>query len=271
MVEDQVLDKDKKFKFDMHNFDEEEYVDPYQEEEEPPPTFSEEDLEAAKAAAFAQGKQQGLDESKASRDQKIEQLLETISTQHTPFLEAENARERIYEIESVKLCYAVFKKLFPVYEEKHGEEELKRAISEILSKHQGKSKITIAVNPDATETIKEHIATISQDTIFDVTADESLDLMSCSLKWSDGGAVRHANKLAEEIFSSIEEALAAQGVSVHDTDNEESATEGENTEENIEQPTKEIPVESTEEAIEETPDAPVDIPEPEMEKKDDDG
>lgn len=222
MIEEQLLNKDKKFKFDMHNFDEEVYVDPNQEEEPPAPTFSEEELAAAKAEAFAQGKQEGITESKASIEQKISQLLENLTTQYRPFYDAENAREKIYEIESVKLCYAVCKKLFPLYEKKHGQEELKAAISQVLTKHQGQNKISITVNPDAQSAIEEHLNTISQDVEFEVNADPELDFMSCKLKWKDGGAVRHAKQQADEIFVYLEEALAAQGVSVHDGQAEES-------------------------------------------------
>lgn len=271
MIEEQLLNKDKKFKFDMHNFDEEVYVDPNQEEEPPAPTFSEEELAAAKAEAFAQGKQEGIAESKASRDQKIAELLETITTQYRPFYDAENAREKIYEIESVKLCYAAFKKLFPVYEKKHGQEELKAAISQVLARHQGQSKISITVNPDAQSAIEEHLNTISQDVEFEVSPDPELDFMSSKLKWKDGGALRHANQLADEIFAYLEEALAAQGVSVHDREEEESGAKDEQkAEESIETTEEAEPQETSEpekQAAEET--ETTTEPEPETEQHND--
>lgn len=205
----------KRFHFDMHNFDEE-YVDPNIEEEPPPPTFSEEELEAAKLQAFQAGKQEGLEESRKSREQEIARILQEIITQIPPLFQAESTRETTYELEAVKLTYAVFKKLFPVYEKAYGFAELTGIMGDILEKNKGQANIIVAVHPDAVEDVSKHIETINHDAQFQVQKDEDLEPMSCKLRWSDGGGVRYSGRLAKSIACAMEEALGGRGVNVQE-------------------------------------------------------
>ena len=68
-VEPKSLNKANKFLFDLNNFDmpepEEEVIEEEIDLEPPPPTFSEDDLEAAKAVAHATGRNEGIEEEKS--------------------------------------------------------------------------------------------------------------------------------------------------------------------------------------------------------------
>jgi len=200
----EVLDKkDKKFFFDLNIFDEDAEEEELEEDlPPPPPTFSEDELASAEKKAFQKGKQAGLQESAASREQFIAQLLEKISQEITPLAEAEIQREKRYEQEVVDLVQAIFEQLFPFYTEKIGFTELEQTISDILRRQEGQKHIQIYVHETALEGVKEHIETLKMTgkaINCEVIADPHISETGCRLAWSEGGAVKDPAALAESI------------------------------------------------------------------------
>ncbi len=210
-----------KFFFDMNVFDENGMEQRELDANKPPPSFGIEIVESAREEGFAKGKQTGLAESKASRDQHVTKILEKIAQDTVTIFDAENAREKIYEIESTKLAMAIFQKLFPVYNEKCGFEELKGTLGDILQKAAGQSEIAIDIHPDYASEVEKHLGNIpptaGTDTKVIVRENDSLGAGDCRLSWADGGAIRNSLEMADKIVVALEEALAAQGVNVHDS------------------------------------------------------
>ena len=135
------------------------------------------------------------------------------------FFAAELERERLYEQDSIKLCLQVFEKLFPVYNEKCGFEEMKAAMETILKRQEGQQKIVIHVAPDIAVRIEEHLQTLKKDEngpSLMVKPDPAMPPGACKLAWEDGGAARNPEILAGEIKSMIEQALAGSVSKGHD-------------------------------------------------------
>ncbi|GJL84349.1 MAG: flagellar assembly protein FliH [Micavibrio sp.] len=212
--------RSEKFFFDMNVFDENGMEQRELEENKPPPSFGIEIVESAREEGFKKGKQTGLAESKASRDQHVAKILEKIAQDTVTLFEAEDDREKIYEMESTRLTLAIFKKLFPLYSEKYGMEELKGVLTSILQKTAGQSEIVIDVHPDYASEVEKHIENISSTgettTKIAVRGNDSLSAGDCRLSWSDGGGVRNSLEQADKIVAALEEALAAEGGNVHD-------------------------------------------------------
>ena len=204
----------------MNVFDENGMEQRELESSAPPPSFGIEIVESAREEGFAKGKQAGLAEAQASRDQHIAKILETIARDTATLFDAESAREKIYEVESTRLALAIFKKLFPVYNEKCGFEELKEALTDILQKTAGESEIAIDVHSDCASEVENHlkeiVSTMGSDIKTIVRSKDSLGHTDCQLSWMDGGAVRNSLDQADKVVAALEEALAAQGVNVHD-------------------------------------------------------
>lgn len=221
-----------KFFFDMNVFDENGMELRELEANKPPPTFGIEIVETARQEGFSRGRATGLAESQASRDQHIAKILEKIAQDVVTIFDGENAREKIYEMESTRLTLAVFKRLFPVYNEKYGFAELKGALTNILEKAAGQSKIAIDVHPDYASEVEKHIKNLPSATGTEgeitVRGNDSLGLGDCRLSWPDGGAVRNSLDMADKIVAALEEALAARGGNVHDnTAKDEESASGE--------------------------------------------
>lgn len=196
---------DRKFFFDLHDFDAPE-VEP-EEAPPPPPTYSQEEIEAARLTAQEQGRQKGLSESAASREQKIAQLLQQISTQFATIFAAEQERESRYEEEVIALVLQSLDKLFPSLNERLGLYEMQQAIARVLKTASDQSEITIRVAPDFVADTEAVIAPIRNKEInppnFHIVPDDTLDAGDCRLQWRDGGAVRNAAHLAAAIHDTL--------------------------------------------------------------------
>ena len=77
-TKDKKTRKAEKFFFDVNHFDDD-FEEEIEEEEPPPPVFSEDELTAAKDAAYRRGRQEALAEAEASREKQIATLIGVIN------------------------------------------------------------------------------------------------------------------------------------------------------------------------------------------------
>ncbi len=211
-----------KFLFDLNNFDksQEEEIDVVEEEievEPPPPTFSEDELEAAKAIAHSRGASQGHAEEKEHRENHIAQSLNTISEKFSSVFADETYREKQYEEEALRLGLEIIDLLAPSLSTRLGEEALKAALSDVLKRQSQQSEIRIEVDPESTSEIDKYIENIWADKDhaprYKVVANSELDKGACHINWKDGGMVRNPQKTAQAIKEAIEALLVEQVIS----------------------------------------------------------
>lgn len=211
---------EEKFFFNMNNFDDDSIEDDgAQEEPPPPPIFNEAELEAAKKAAFEEGRAQAQQEAQDSRSQAVANALGQISNAAAQLFAAEDQREKLYEREAVALCLSVFQKLFPTFGEIHGFEEMKTQLERILQSHEGKGQISISVHPDYVEGIQAFMGKLAEKNeafAFQVSGDDTLANGCVRLSWNDGGALRDTHGMAQQIEDALQELLAGGPVKGHD-------------------------------------------------------
>ncbi len=200
----------KKYMFDLNNFDEPEIEEPEIDAPPPPPTFSEEELEQAKKEAFYKGKEEGIKESKESRDEYISKILEEIKIQFEELRKSEQERNAIFEKEAVSLCNTILSHSFSYLESLYGLQETMHIIEKVLSSHLEEGPITIDVCPDEKDDIEEKIKAFSQimPEHYIVNPSPNISAGACKISWKNGGAVRNPTKMAEEIQKKLEETLA---------------------------------------------------------------
>lgn len=238
---------EEKFFFDMNFFEGDELTSKKteEEEEEPPaPTFSEEELDSAKATSFQEGKAEGLREAAESREQFIAAIMERISQSTSVLFEAEIEREKRFEQESVQLSLKIFQQIFPYYQEKYGFDELKQAMSDTISQQEGQSAIIVEVHSDYVTDIdsflQESASQISASPCsFEVQGQDSFSKDQFKLSWKDGGAVRDIDTLATKIHDIVQNVLLSSGAELCENnaqDAEEPDTQNEPEEAAIEQP-----------------------------------
>lgn len=201
----------KKFLFDLNSFDEPEVIDPA----DLIPTFSEEQVEAARAEGFAEGKSEGTRLAVQSREQLTANTLRAISESFTMLFAAEYDREQVYEEESVRLTLKTLRKLFPVLNKRFGQDEIKDVILSILQTGARRAAITIEVSPDDAQSIEAMLAGHWTDAEsaprYRVLAQSNLNPGQCRLSWEDGGAVRDAEALADKVAHALADLLGPEG------------------------------------------------------------
>lgn len=178
----------------------------------PPPVFSLEELGMARDESFSQGRLTGLEEAAASREQYIATQIETLAHDLKGILLAERMRERTFEKEVIGLCEAIFAKVFPELNRRHGLGEVTQIIrAAILAQDQ--SKLTIDVPEGETAEIEAHLAKASGYDPERITLRESSDLErgSCRISWQNGGALRDHARIAAQIAAELA-ATAQQGL-----------------------------------------------------------
>lgn len=241
MAEQKILEKDKKFYFDLHNFDE-----PYtgeEDTEEQVPTFSEEELEAAKNSAYAEGKRDGLKEAADSREQHIAQTLARIAQSFTSLFSAESYRERQYEEESLSLLRTAINRLLPNMNKRLGSDELKQIIEKTLKGQSGLSEIMVHVHPDEVTDIQALLERNwpegTNAPSYSVLGETAFETGQCSITWADGGMVRDPNALIEAMARQVNGLIDRKtGVSEPENNaiNKEGSAESSDIIENEEEP-----------------------------------
>lgn len=204
--------KASKFLFDVNNFDEPEGPDP--DAPPPPPVFSLEDMDAEKLQAHEHGRKAGLAEAEASRERFVTGLLQALSETLANLFETEKRRNAQYEAESVLLTRAVFEKLFPALNERHGLDEVQTVIASVLENHRHQQEIVIEVNSEFLPDIKAIAENLRMRMHgagnIQVVDNDRLQRGDCRMSWNDGGAERNATALAAEIRKKLDEALAGR-------------------------------------------------------------
>lgn len=220
-IMDMATKPGEKFLFDIHLFEAEGSTpeESAPEIDPPPVVFSEAELEAAKAQAFAEGRRQAELEAAESRARHLAAVMEALARDTSALFAQEHLRENLYEREAVDLTLRIFEKLFPAYSRSYGFDELKAFILTVLEQHNGRKKIEIFVEPDlveGVETFMHSLAARYSGLGFTVAADAGLTEGACKIRWEDGGAVRDSQAIAGEIHNLLREALAGNGTKGHD-------------------------------------------------------
>jgi flagellar assembly protein FliH len=207
----------KKFTFDL-DFDAPEEPEKPEieevEEEEPEiivPSFSEEELEQARAEAFEAGKEGGRKEAASATEQRLLEVLESASVQLDSIYSTQGEANHEIGREMISVSTAIAKKMFPDLNARNALGEVERVVQETLKAVTEEPRIQIMVNPELREPLTERLGTMTHRAGFEgkvfVNPDPAMPLGDCRIEWSNGAAVRDADELWTMIEKIIEHNL----------------------------------------------------------------
>lgn len=206
--------------------------EPEVEEEEQAPTFSEEELERARAEGFEAGKEDGRKEAATATEQR---LLETVEAACRNLAEIYNAQaEANQDIakEMIQISTVIAKKMFPDLNTRNALGEVERVVQDTLKAITDEPRAQIMVHPDLREPLTERLAAMTQRAGFEgkvfVNPDNTVPHGDCRVEWSHGAAVRDSEAMLEQIDEIIKRNLhGEEAVIVHDEQETSKSTEDE--------------------------------------------
>ncbi len=193
----------------------------------PPPGFTEEEMQAARAASFEEGRQKGAEEGRktaweeamASVEKQQADTLEKIASllkEMEPF--CQKVSSKAFET-ATEFAFAVCKKILPALAEREGMNEIRALLEKNFQFLREEPKISIRLNPSLAEPIKKHIAQIVLKEAYPgkiaVVRDENIAPGDCRIEWKNGGLERNA----QDILNQTEELLRLYGQASPDSAN----------------------------------------------------
>ncbi|MEO3429414.1 FliH/SctL family protein [Pelagibius sp. CAU 1746] len=181
-------------------------------EEPPAPTFSEEELQAERQAAFAEGKAAGLAEAEQSHAKRLADGIAELP----PHFERMGLELERLEAErrhgALDTAVTVVRKLFPRLAREGGLEEIQAVVEACLERLRDEPRLVIRCTDGDLDALRERIESSTCRGSFEgklvFLADEAIAPGDVRVEWADGGAERDQAGLWKEIDAIIARALA---------------------------------------------------------------
>ncbi len=187
----------------------------------PPPTFSEEELAAARAAAYADGEHAGRAQAERSVENRLAHSMEMVS-QAIPglLLDRQQLAETLAR-DSARLAHAIIAKLFPALAERYGSAEIEAVIADGVSRALDEPRLLVRVSPANAEALSERVTEIARNGGFDgkvtIVSEESLGPADVRVEWGDGGAERMTQRAWNEVSAIVDRAVEGLSGDGHTT------------------------------------------------------
>ncbi|MDH5722200.1 MAG: hypothetical protein OEY94_02625 [Alphaproteobacteria bacterium] len=218
--------KGQPFFFDENYFDDDSPLKLREDDQALELKYTDDDLEIAKNTAYAKGKKDGLAESKESIENQCLKMIERTLNQIATLMQAEDERNKRYEAETTHLTMHILKKVFPVFFDKAGLEELQALIKKTLETCPTANEITLTVHSDIRPQIEGYLHKTDslQKKNIKIVSSDDMNTIESRLSWPDGGAILAPQKVAGQILDLLTETLAAENITVDNADEENSET-----------------------------------------------
>ncbi len=209
-----------KFLFDL-SFDEEAQDNgdvPVEEEPEPElpppppePTFSEAELNDARAEAFREGQAAGLNEAGAGIEQRTATAMETVSAYLSVLgAQQEEANRQVIK-DVVALNERILEMIIPAYLERHGVDEITALVADCLSKILDPGKVAVDVPAESVSALEKRLGEAAAQAGFtgalEIRPATNLAPGDVKLSWQNGGAERLSETIWAEISEAVERAM----------------------------------------------------------------
>ena len=159
-----------------------------------PPTFTVEELEAAKATAYQQGRQDGMTDALSGIEQQIGLSLEAVLNRlPTVFDEQRQATEELQR-DAFKLCQAMMRKLAPALMAGREAEEVGLVVREAFAFLTDQPKVMIRVEdvePHLRDKVDLMASRVGYEGDVVLVGDPELEARDCRISWN-AGAVESA-------------------------------------------------------------------------------
>lgn len=186
----------------------------------PPPSFSEQELEAAREAAFREGLEQGREQALAEAREAAEaagaRALTLLAERLKQALEQLDAQREAATVEVLGSAMAVLRKLFPLLGERHGLTEIEGLVRGCLERLHEEPRVVVRAPDALLDALRGRMDELKLEAAYEgrvvLLADDGLGPADARIEWADGGAERDGRRLWAEIDEILSHAVTASAV-----------------------------------------------------------
>ncbi|MCW8836852.1 MAG: FliH/SctL family protein [Rhodospirillales bacterium] len=182
-------------------------------EEEAPATFTQDDLTAARAAGFEEGRQKAATEAREATETRTSDILKRIAEALEAIMDTQAATAEATERDAIQIASSIATKMFPHLNRKHGLDEVSAVVMDVLKGLREEPKVTVRVSAPFRDAVVAAADSIINRGDFEgkisVVADDSLPEGDCRLEWGSGSAERDMRQILAGIDDIIEQNLFA--------------------------------------------------------------
>ncbi|MEQ8587444.1 MAG: hypothetical protein RLO01_18815 [Thalassobaculaceae bacterium] len=177
-----------------------------------PPTFSLEEMESAKAEAFAKGRQEGMDDAMAGIDQQVARTLDAVFSRVPKVFEQHQAWTREMETDAARLGLAVIGRLAPELVRDNELPEVEAVIREAFGFLTEQPKVMIRVAKELEESLSGKVDLMASRVGYEgqvvLVGDPELPVDDCRVSWQAGAVERSLDAVWDQIDEIVGRVLA---------------------------------------------------------------
>ncbi len=185
------------------------------EEEAAEPTFSLEEMEAAREAAYAEGDAAGRQDVVNGIEKQLLNGLGRLVEQMAALSEEQALYQEGLTARSVELALKALRKMFPALAERQGLVEIEAVLAECLQEARTEPRISIRIAGPLVEPLQERVDALSaaagHEGTITILADDTLGDSDCRVEWAQGGAERVVQNMWQEFEAAAQRIFKAPG------------------------------------------------------------
>ncbi|WPZ34189.1 hypothetical protein T8K17_23520 [Thalassobaculum sp. OXR-137] len=177
-----------------------------------PPTFTVEELEAAKAEAYARGRQDGMDDAMAGIEQQIARTLDAVFSRISKVFQQHAEWTKEMETDAARLGIAVIGRLAPELVRDRELPEVEAVIRDAFGFLTEQPKVMIRVAKDLEESLSGKVELMASRVGYEgqvvLVGDPELPVDDCRISWQAGAVERSLDDVWGQIEQITERVLA---------------------------------------------------------------
>lgn len=177
-----------------------------------PPTFSLEEMESAKAEAYAKGRQEGMDDAMAGIDQQVARTLDAVFSRVPKVFEQHKAWTQEMETDAARLGLAVIGRLAPELVRDNELPEVEAVIREAFGFLTEQPKVMIRVAKELEEPLSGKVDLMASRVGYEgqvvLVGDPELPVDDCRVSWQAGAVERSLDAVWDQIDEIVGRVLA---------------------------------------------------------------
>lgn len=201
----------KKFLFDTNNFDK-------ARREGADAVYSEEQINLARTQARADGKAEGVKETRQQQEELTAKSLDRIALLMEKLAAAEEKRDIERMTDATKLAMRVAHKLLPQFAQKFALQEIERVILSAIEARKDEPRVAVMVSAAQLDPLKSRVDALALEKGYAgkliLIADDNLGPSDVRVEWADGGAERLYERLFAQVESEFAKAIAGMNATM---------------------------------------------------------